>query len=1084
MTRRTAARAAPGDACTDADAFDAPLAAWFAAQGWQPLPFQREVWRRYLAGESGLLHTPTGSGKTLAAFGGPLLEALASRHASGGSQALASSPSPGGNGVGVRGRPSEDAPRAAPAADASSPASRAALPQAGHADRARSRRAKTAEGPRILWITPLRALAADSVRALRAPIDALGLGWTVAMRTGDATARDRRLAREGRADVLVITPESLALLLSYPDSAAQFGALRGIVVDEWHELLGNKRGVLLQLCLARLRAHAPAVRTWGLSATLGNLGQARDVLLPHAPGSATVSGVAPRTLRVDTLLPDAGERFPWAGHLGLVQLERVMQRLLAVRTSVLFTNTRAQAELWHRALAAVWPEAPGTLALHHGSLDPRLRAAAEAGLRDGGIRCVVATSSLDLGVDFPAVDQVLQVGSPKGLARLLQRAGRARHRPGEAGEIVCVPTHALELAEYAAAREALAHGRIEARPPPVLALDVLAQHLVTLALGGGPGGCVRADGEDAIEPRDARNVTDAQGAMNPSALTHTLGGRSHAAHALPARARQSTRGASAGGGAELGGDEGAHDTTRAIPQAMQHEATRPDARPDPTTAPPSPRPAPPQAVGRKHARQHANTSPLRAFVEQVAHDAARWNRDTPPHANPPHKPRTPDAAPPAPSPGFDADALLAEVRGTHAYAALDDATWQAVLDFVVHGGSALAHYPEYTRVVRGGDGLYRVPDRRIAFRHRLNIGTIASDGSVAVKYLRGGGLGSVEESFVGRLRPGDRFQFAGRTLELVRMQDMTAYVRAATAVDGVVPKWQGGRMPLSTELGREVERVLARFAAGEGDPSPEIAALSPLLALQQRLSALPGPDHLLCEWIAARGGWHLFLYPFAGRAVHDGLGALLALRWGRQSPNTFSLATNDYGLVLSLARDAAPDAALVRALLSPERLHADLRDSLNLGELARRQFREVARVAGLLPPSLPGRAARSLRQLQASSGLLFDVLQRHDPGHLLLAQAEREVFAGQLDVARLADTLRDCAQRRLSLHVPGTFTPFSFPLWAESLRSQHSSEDWRARVERAAAQLERRFARTPRKPRAPGNAGKTARAGKPGPTRA
>lgn len=409
----------------------APLKAWFDAQGWRALPFQREVWARWLAGESGLLHTPTGSGKTLAAFGGPLLDVL----------------------------------------------------ETARADGPVKRKKNAPRTLRLLWITPLRALATDTVRALREPVDALGLDWRIGLRTGDASARDKRLARAGQLDALVTTPESLALLLSYPETAAQFAGLRTVVVDEWHELLGNKRGVLLQLALARLRALAPSLRTWGLSATLGNLGEARDVLLPHAPDAALVSGLPPRALTLETLLPDAGERFPWAGHLGLVQLSRVIDRLLSQRTSLLFTNTRSQAELWHRALSAVWPEDQGTLALHHGSLDPKLRSAAEQGLREGTVRCVVATSSLDLGVDFPAVDQVLQLGSPKGMARLLQRAGRARHRPGEPAHVVCVPTHALELMEYAAARDALAHGRIEPRTPPRLSLDVLAQHCVTLALG-------------------------------------------------------------------------------------------------------------------------------------------------------------------------------------------------------------------------------------------------------------------------------------------------------------------------------------------------------------------------------------------------------------------------------------------------------------------------------------------------------------------------------------------------------------------------------------------------------------------------
>ena len=811
----------------------ARLTAWFASRGWAPLPFQKAMWRHYLAGESGLLHTPTGSGKTLAMFGGPLLQAL------------------------------HDPP-----------------------PRTTRGRAKTPVPVlQVLWITPLRALAADTARALREPLDALGLDWQVGLRTGDASARDKRLAREGRLDVLVTTPESLALLLSYPDTMARLQHLRCVVVDEWHELLGNKRGVLLQLNLRRLRDALPALQVWGLSATLGNLDEAREVLLPDVPDAPLVAGARPRPVSVETLLPAQGERFPWAGHLGLSQLQRVLEKLLAVRTSLLFTNTRAHAELWHQALSAVWPEDPDTLALHHGSLDPALRRAAEEGLREGRLRCVVATSSLDLGVDFPSVDQVLQIGSPKGIARLLQRAGRAKHRPGESGHIVCVPSHALELVEYAAARRALAHGHIEARRPLRLSLDVLAQHAVSCALGG----------------------------------------------------------------------------------------------------------------------------------------------------------------------GFDPDVLFEQVRRTHAFAGLDRAHWEGVLEFIVQGGRALSQYPDFHKVVRDDDGMYRVHDRRVALRHRLSIGTITSDGSVMVQFLRGGRLGAVEEQFLSRLRPGDRFQFAGRLLELVRLENLTAYVRKARGGDGVVPRWQGGRLPLSEALGHEMEAVLA-----SPPDSPEMRWLAPLLALQTRLSALPGPALLLVEHVRRREGQFVFVYPFAGRQVNEGLAALMALRWTRLQTNTFGYAANDYGFVLAPARPVELDAARVRSLLSPDGLLTDLRESLNLGELARRQFRDIARVSGMLVPALPGRTPRSLRQLQASSGLLYDVLRQHDPDHILLTLAEHEVLHDQLDLESLARALSSCQARTLSVQQPTSLGPLSFPLWAERLRGQLSNEDWKTRVLRAAQQLEKR----------------------------
>lgn len=810
------------------------LQQWFSARGWKPLPFQRQAWRHYLAGGSGLIHTPTGSGKTLAAFGGPLLEALAE------------SPAP------ARAKP------------------RASRPLC------------------VLWITPLRALAADTTRALAETAQAMELSWTVAQRTGDASARDKRLARGGKLDVLVTTPESLSLLLSYPETAPMFADLRCVVVDEWHELMGSKRGVQTQLALARLRRWSPSLRTWGLSATLGNLEDACRALLPPGLVPHVLSAARPRPMTLETLLPADMVRFPWSGHLGLSQLAGVLARLLAVRTSLLFTNTRAQAELWHQALAAVWPEDPSTLALHHGSLDPALRQHAEAGLRDASLRCVVATSSLDLGVDFPSVDQVIQIGSPKGVARLLQRAGRARHRPGETGHVLCVPTHALELAEYAATRTAIAEGVVESRQAPRLPLDVLAQHCVTLALAG----------------------------------------------------------------------------------------------------------------------------------------------------------------------GFSADELLAEVRSTDAFATLDAPTWQRVLDFIVRGGDALEHYPEYRRVVRDADGMYRVHDRTVALRQRLSIGTIASDGNIAVKFLRGGGLGAVEEAFLSRLRPGDRFRFAGRLLELVRLQDMTAYVRLVKHGDGVVPRWMGGRMPLSSRLAAQVQATLAQDRA-----SPEMRALQPLLAVQERLSRMPSPDVLLMELVRRRDGQHLFVFPFADRRAHEGLAALLAWRLARHAPNTFSLSANDMGFMLSPQRPLTVDAALMHRLLAPDGVAEDLAHGANLAELARRQFRGIARVAGLLPPSLPGRAPRSLRQLQASSGLLFDVLSQHDPDHLLLSLARREALEEDLRLADMEALLRRLQAHEMVLERPESLTPLAFPLWADGMRSQLSTEDWQVRVRRAAEQLERRHGR-------------------------
>jgi ATP-dependent Lhr-like helicase len=365
--------------------------------------------------------------------------------------------------------------------------------------------------------------------------------------------------------------------------------------------------------------------------------------------------------------------------------------------------------------------------------------------------------------------------------------------------------------------------------------------------------------------------------------------------------------------------------------------------------------------------------------------------------------------------------------------------------------------------------VHRVPDARLARRHRTQIGTITSDGTLELRWLSGGSLGTIEEGFLARQKPGDTFVFAGRVLELVRVRDMVGYVRLAAARTRAVPRWNGGRMPLSTELAESVLEMLE----GAGGATPEMALLAPLLELQARWSRLPARGRLLAEQVRSRHGHHLYVYPFAGRAVHEGLATLLAHRLARDAPATFALSANDYGFDLTARAPVPLDAARLRALLSPDGLLDDLVASVNVAEVARRQFRDIARIAGLVVQGLPGRA-KTTRQLQASSGLIYDVLARYDPGNLLLGQATREVLEGPLEAHRLRACLERLADWKIELVAPPRLSPLAFPLWAESLQSHVlSTESWEDRVLQMVASLERaagarapRTARTTQRPAA------------------
>ena len=849
------------------------VAKWMKDSGRNPFPFQRKIWKAIGAGHSGILHSPTGTGKTLAIWLGAIAEwkdSVAFRSAKEAQEQA---------GATFAERKATMADRKATKAER-----KATVPKRKSAMAKR----RAAEPIRVIWLTPLRALAADTLLALQEPVTDMQLPWTVERRTSDTSSSLKAKQRKHLPTCLITTPESLSLLLSYPESHSQFHSVTLIVLDEWHELMSSKRGVMAELALARVRRLSPSARTWAVSATIGNVEQAMRTALGSEADperETVVKAPARRRLSIKSLIPKKIERFPWAGHMGLKSLPSVIEAIESKDSSLVFTNTRSQCERWYAAILQARPDWAAEIGIHHGSLARKTRDWVEQNLDDGKLRAVICTSSLDLGVDFFPVQQVLQVGSPKGIARLMQRAGRSGHYPGGKSELVFVPTHALELVELAAARDALNANRIESRVPLVGSLDLLAQHVVTIAAG---------------------------------------------------------------------------------------------------------------------------------------------------------KP-------------FDADELFAEVRQTHAFADLTKAQWQWVIDFAVRGGESLRAYPDFSRIAFRDDQ-FEIFDDKIARRHRMSIGTISSDQEVSVRFLKGGRLGTIEERFVSRLKPGDQFTFAGRTLKLVVMKDMTAYVRKSKGPVTAIPRWAGGRMPLSSELSSAVREKLGQASRGEFK-GPEMRSVKPLLELQAERSAIPDEDSLLIERIKTRDGYHTFVYPFEGRLVHEGLAALIAYRISRLTPITFATTINDYGIELLSPTDPPLDEAIENGLFSVDKLLEHVDRSMNAGELDRRQFRDIARVSGLVTGGFPGQN-KPTRHLQASSDMFFDVFREYDPKNMLLRQARREVLELQLEQTRLTAALERIANCQMLIRHPKKPTPLAFPLLVDRLRMKLSSEKLSDRIERMLKQYE------------------------------
>ena len=824
------------------------IEAWLSSKSHQPFLFQQQTWQHISNKKSGLVNAPTGCGKTYSVFIGAVIDFINQ-----------------------------------------------------YPDDYQN---KKKNGLQLLWITPLRALAKDIGRAMEEVISELGMQWQIAIRNGDTPVSERQKQKKQMPEVLIITPESLHLLLAQKNNAEIFQSLKIIAVDEWHELLGSKRGVQVELAISRIVNMKGNLQSsiinnqcsvWGISATIGNLEQAKEVLLSSLDEEGMiVKAIMNKKIKVIPIIPNEIEKYPWAGHLGIKLVEKVIPIINENKTTLIFINTRGMSETWYQALLATAPELSGAIALHHGSIEQELRLWVEDSLHTGKLKAVVCTASLDLGVDFRPVDTVIQVGSPKGVARFLQRAGRSGHQPGEVSRIYFLPTHSLELVEVAALRDAMKQNYIESKEPMLLCFDVLIQYLCTLAVGDG-------------------------------------------------------------------------------------------------------------------------------FVPQQ---------------------------------------IFKEIKSTYCFSGITDEEWQELLFFLTQGGKALQQYDDYKKI-EVIDGVYKIIGRRMAMRHRMHIGTIVSDAMMKVKFMSGGFVGVIEEWFISRLSPGDVFTLAGRKLEFVMIKEMSVLVRKSNAKKSIVPSWMGGRMSLTANLGLMLRKKMNEAiqpgmkAESRRIHHSELDALKPLFDLQQQLSIIPKENELLVEHIETKDGFHVFIYPFEGRLVHEAMAAILAYRISKITPITFSIAMNDYGFELLSDQPIPVDDSNVQELFTLENLLADIQKSVNATEMARRKFRDIAVIGGLIFQGMPGEKVKA-RHLQSSASLLFNVFTEYDSNNILLKQAYREVLDQQMEEVRLRNALQRINTGNIVITFPVKLTPFCFPIIVDGLnRNNLSSEKLQDRVKRMQAQLEK-----------------------------
>ena len=796
---------------------------WFKKRGWNAQKFQKECWKAYSEGKNGILNAPTGSGKTYAIWGGIIEESLKMK--------------------------------------------------------------KHKIGIQAIWITPLRALAVEIQKAIQIMTNDLNPDLNIALRTGDTSQKERGNQKRKPSFGLVTTPESLHLLLSTRDHQKTLQRLKVIVIDEWHELLGTKRGVQIELAIAYLNYFLPNLKVWGISATIGNKDLASKILLGSSKSFITVNAEIKKKIEVESILPKNMERFPWRGHLGIHLLSRVLEIVKKNKTTLIFTNTRAQCEIWYHHLLDGNPELAGDIAMHHGSIDKKIRLWVEDSLRKENLKVVVCTSSLDLGVDFSPVENCIQIGSPKGVGRFIQRAGRSGHQPKAKSKIYFLPTHAMELIESLALQRGIEKHKIEDRLPYLNSYDVLFQFLMTLAVGS----------------------------------------------------------------------------------------------------------------------------------------------------------------------GFNQKDLFPVIKKTFCFQTIKKEQWQWVLNFLVKGSQSLEYYDEYKKVTILENGIYKVINKGIIMRHRLSIGTIVGDATLKVRYQKGGYLGSVEEWFISKLIPGDIFTFSGRNLELIRIRNMEVIVRKSKSKKTRIPSWMGGRMSFSAHLSDLLKNVLYEET---NKNSLEFMALTPIFDQQKKESIIPKSNEFLIERFETKEGFHTIFYPFEGYAIHEVMASLLAYRISLLKPISFSMSFNDYGFELLSDQAFSKEDFLDNNLLTKKYLNDDIERSINISEMSRRRFRDIAVISGLVFQGFPDKPIKS-KHLQSGSQLFYNVFKDYEPDNLLYQQAIEETFEHGMERGRMKKVFENIENQSIVWRYCSQPTPFSFPIITDRIRTKLSSESVEDRIRKMSLQLEK-----------------------------